>query len=89
MPRYLPDYEFVTVENLMTSDLVSESRSRASNEAYHVVLFIEKSPTPGTHARSLLIRQEPANTGVQPVKLIPVTLNGDITSSLSSASYCS
>jgi len=86
VPRYLRDYEFVTVENLMTSDLVSGSRSRASDETYHVVLFVEKSPTPGTHTRSLLIGQEPANTVVQPIKSIQVTLNGYITSSLSNAS---
>jgi hypothetical protein len=84
--RYLRDYEFVAVENLMAPDLVNESRSRESNETYHIVLFVKKGPTPGTHARSLLIGQEPANAVVQSIKSILVAPNRHITSSLSSAS---
>ena len=53
---YLRDYQFVAVENLATSGLVNEPRSRAPNGTYHIVLFVKKSPTPGAHARSLLVR---------------------------------
>lgn len=87
MTRYLRDYEFVAVENLMAPCLVNEQRQGERNETYHIVLFVKKGPTPGTHARSLLVGQEPANAVVQPIKSILGTLNRNITSSLSSASY--
>ena len=53
--RYSRDYEFVAVKNLMSPELVNESRSREPNETYNIILFVEKGPTSGTHARSLLI----------------------------------
>jgi hypothetical protein len=88
-PRYSRDYELVAVENLMASYLVNEPRPHESSETYHIVLFVEKSPRPCTHARPLLIGQEPAKTVVRPIKAMPITLNGYITSSLSNVSYCS
>ena len=88
-PRYPRDYEFVAVEDLMASDFVKEPRSRESSETHHIVLFIKKSPGPCTYARSLLVGQEPTNTVVRPVRSMPITLIGYITSSLSNDSYCS
>lgn len=89
MPRYLRNYEFVTVEDLAVSDLVNELRSREVNETYYIVLFVEKYPTSSAHTRSLFVGQEPANAVVQPIKSIPAMVNRHITSSLSSASYSS
>lgn len=63
---------------------MKESMSWESDGTHHIVLFIEKNPTPCTHARSLFIGQEPVNAVVHPVKSVRVAVGKYFTSLVSS-----
>ena len=65
----------MTIENLIVSDSMNESRSWESKATHYIVLFVEKNPAPGAHARSLFIGQEPADTVVQFIKSKPARFN--------------